>query len=195
MGIDRVMPLGSGRTGQRAVFLDRDGILNDAIIRDGKPFPPYTVSELRLVVDAGDALVPLVGAGLMLIGVTNQPDVARGTQRREVVEAINTEILAALPLREIFVCFHDDSDKCACRKPKPGLLFQAAAKYQIDLRRSFLIGDRWKDIEAGYRAGCTTILVGHGYAQTELGQRPHFHAGSVSDAARWILQVIRNAVE
>jgi D-glycero-D-manno-heptose 1,7-bisphosphate phosphatase len=174
--------------GDRAVFLDRDGVLNEAVIYDGKPFPPASVSALRIVVDAPDALLTLASAGFVLIGVTNQPDVARGTQPRDVVEAINAEILATLPLREIFVCYHDDADECDCRKPKPGLLIRAAAKYEVDLPRSFLIGDRWKDVEAGHRAGCTTILVGHGYAETDLGRRPHFHARTLSVAAAWILE-------
>jgi D-glycero-D-manno-heptose 1,7-bisphosphate phosphatase len=182
-----VQPSDGRRLRRRAIFLDRDGVLNEALVRDGKPFPPASVTELRITADAPSALAALAGAGLVLIGVTNQPDVARGTQRREIVEAINAEILAVLPLQEILVCYHDDANQCDCRKPKPGLLFRAAAHYEIDLRGSFLVGDRWKDVEAGHQAGCTTVLIGLGYGEAGSGHRPNYQTHSLSDAAAWIL--------
>ncbi len=173
---------------RRAVFLDRDGVLNRAIVRNGKPYPPAALRELEIVPDAPAALRALKAAGSLLIGVTNQPDVARGTQRREVVDAINAALLAGLPLDEMLVCYHDDGDGCACRKPSPGLLIEAAARHGIDLSGSFMIGDRWKDIEAGRRAGCATILIGHGYAEAGPGGGPpDYTAHSLADAAAWIL--------
>ena len=138
--------------------------------------------------DAGAALAALSAAGWLLVGVTNQPDVARGTQRRETVEAINAAVLAALPLQDIFVCYHDASDECECRKPRPGLLHQAAAKYCSDLAASVMIGDRWKDIEAGQRAGCATVLIDCGYAEPQPARPPDYTARSLSEAVDWILR-------
>ncbi len=174
--------------GRSAVFLDRDGVLNRAIVQHGKPYPPATLAELQILPDAPNALEALRTGGFLLIGITNQPDVARGTQRREVVEAINATLLAALPLREILVCYHDDRDCCTCRKPLPGLLVQAATRYAIELSSSFMIGDRWRDVEAGRRAGCTTILSDAGYAEREPVSPLDYTAYSLTEAAAWILK-------
>ncbi len=149
-----------------AVFLDRDGVLNRAMLRDGKPFPPVSLDEVEILPGAFSSLKRLEAAGFVLIGITNQPDVARGSQSREMVESINRAILSQLPIREIFACYHDDSDECECRKPKPGLIFEAAKKYGLDLRRSWVVGDRWKDIAAGQCAGLKTIFVDYHYAET-----------------------------
>ena len=173
---------------RQAVFLDRDGVLNRAIVRDGRPYPPATLAELQILPDAPDALETLKAAGFLLIGVTNQPDVARGTQSRAVVESINAALLAALPLREILVCYHDDRDGCACRKPRPGLLLQAAARHAIDLPSSFMVGDRLKDVETGRRAGCATVLIDHSYAEIGPGSPPDSTVRSLSEAATWILR-------
>ena len=108
-----------------AVFLDRDGIINRAVVRDGKPYPPARLSDVEILPGAISSIQRLAERGYVLIGITNQPDVARGTQSREVVEAINAMIQSRLPLREIFVCYHDNVDNCNCRKPKPGWLLQA----------------------------------------------------------------------
>lgn len=179
----------------KAVFLDRDGVLNRAIVRNGKPFPPATLSELQIVPDAPMALKDLKALGFLLIGVTNQPDVAQGTLNREVVETINASLLAALPLQEILVCYHDDGDGCDCRKPRPGLLLLAAARHAVDLSSSFMIGDRWKDIEAGRRAGCTTILIDHGYTEIWSGCAADYTVRSLSEAAAWILSQSRSSGE
>ncbi len=172
---------------RKAVFLDRDGVLNHAIVKDGKPYPPSNVDELEIPEDVPEALEVLKEAGFLLIGVTNQPDVSRGTQRREVVEAIHASLLKALPLDKIFVCYHDDADGCSCRKPLPGLLFQAAESYPIDLSCSFMIGDRWKDVEAGRRAGCVTILIEHHYAEKGPNDRADYRVGFLSEAVGCIL--------
>lgn len=171
---------------RRAVFFDRDGVLNEAIVKNGKPYSPATLEELVIPGDARDAMRKLSDAGFVLIGVTNQPDVARGIQRQEVVEAINAVLLGELPLERLFVCYHDDDDGCSCRKPQPGLLILAAAEYGIDLSRSFMIGDRWRDVEAGRRAGCSTIRLSTQHIE-EVGATPDYTARSLSDAASWIL--------
>ncbi|MBI3799191.1 MAG: HAD family hydrolase [Deltaproteobacteria bacterium] len=173
---------------RQAVFLDRDGVLNRALVRNGKPYPPTSLAELEILPGVPEALAALQGAGFLLIGVTNQPDVARGTQRREVVEAINAALLAALPVSEILVCYHDDRDECSCRKPQPGLLLQAAAKYDIALPLSFMIGDRWRDVEAGRHAGCRTLLLDYGYQEKGTEFPPDCISRSLPEAAAWILR-------
>ncbi len=176
---------------RRAVFLDRDGVLNEAIVRDGKPYPPAGLHQLKLVPGAAPALQRLKQASFLLIVVTNQPDVARGTQTREGVERLHAAIAAALPLDAFYVCWHDDRAGCACRKPKPGLLLEAASRYAIDLRRSFLIGDRWRDIEAGTAAGCRTVQIDRGYNEKSPQSAPDCHAASLTDAVEWILGALQ----
>ena len=111
---------------RRAVFLDRDGVLNRAFLHaDGKSHPPASPQQLEILPGVMDVCQSLRRAGFLLIVVTNQPDVARGTQRREVVEAINLELRRQLPLDDIRVCYHDEADNCPCRKPKPGMLLEA----------------------------------------------------------------------
>jgi D-glycero-D-manno-heptose 1,7-bisphosphate phosphatase len=170
-----------------AVFLDRDGVLNEAVIRNGRPYPPSSVEELKVFPDSGPALRLLANAGFILLVVSNQPDVARGTQTREAVQQINDVLAARLPIQEFFVCCHDDRDACSCRKPKPGLLLEAAGKYSIDLTRSFLIGDRWRDIDAGAAAGCRTILLDRHYNERLPEHPPDAQTGCLGDAANWII--------
>jgi D-glycero-D-manno-heptose 1,7-bisphosphate phosphatase len=172
---------------KRAVFLDRDGVLNESIVREGRPYPPATMNELKIYPDAAGSLSNLKQAGFLLLVVTNQPDVARATQTRENVDAMNATIGAALPIDEFLICWHDDADGCQCRKPKPGLILQAATKYRIDLRRSFLIGDRWRDVDAGAAAGCRTILIDRRYRERSPQHPPDFTAESLATAAGWII--------
>src|SRR5262249_31329205 len=127
---------------KRAVFVDRDGVLNRAVVRDGRPYPPATLESLEILPGVIDALRQLCNAGFLVIGATNQPDVARGTQRQDVVEKMNAHLLAQMPLTTILVCYEDGED-CPRRKPNPGLLLEAAETYGIDLSASFMIGDRW----------------------------------------------------
>jgi len=171
----------------KAVFLDRDGVLNEAVMRDGKPYPPASLEELKIFPEAAAALTALKRAGYLRIVVTNQPDVARGVTSRETVEAINGVVGAALGIDDFFVCWHDDRDACACRKPKPGLLAEAAERYGIDLRQSSLIGDRWRDIDAGAAAGCRTVLIDRGYRERMPDHAPDFRAASLEEAVAWIL--------
>jgi D-glycero-D-manno-heptose 1,7-bisphosphate phosphatase len=172
----------------KAVFLDRDGVLNRAIIRDSKPYPPASLSELEILPDVPEALSALKRCGFLLLVVTNQPDVARGTQQRAVVESINKRLRASLPVDDFFVCYHDGPDACACRKPKPGLLLQAAVKYRLDLTACYLIGDRWRDIEAGQAAGCATAWIDRGYAERSPSHPPTVRVSSCAEAALWVLR-------
>jgi D-glycero-D-manno-heptose 1,7-bisphosphate phosphatase len=171
---------------RRAVFLDRDGVLNQAVVRDGKPYPPASVDEMTILLGVEGALQRLRAAGFLLIGVTNQPDVARGTQRREVVEAINARLLEALPLTDLRVCYEADN-ACPRRKPNPGMVLEAAEQHAIDLARSFLVGDRWSDVEAGRRAGCRTVFLQYGYAERQPDPPADFTTYGLAAAADWIL--------
>jgi len=168
-----------------AVFLDRDGVINHAVIRAGRPHPPQSATEVEILPGVSEALRQLKEAGFALVVVTNQPDVARGHQRREEVEAIHARLAAALPIDEFRVCYHDDRDDCACRKPRPGLLLQEP-KY--DLTRSVMVGDRWRDVEAGQRAGvAATVLVDYQYDEAGTAV-PDLRIGSLAEAVPWILK-------
>ncbi|TAK71673.1 MAG: HAD family hydrolase [Betaproteobacteria bacterium] len=169
-----------------AVFLDRDGVLNETILRDGRTYPPRGVEELAILPGVEDACERLRNAGLTLVCVTNQPDVARGSQSRERVEAINEVLVARLRLDAVLVCYHDDNDSCACRKPKPGLLTQAAESMGIELRGSIMIGDRWRDIAAGQAAGCRTVFVDRGY-QERRPPAPDLIVSNLAAAVPWVL--------
>jgi D-glycero-D-manno-heptose 1,7-bisphosphate phosphatase len=173
-----------------AVFLDRDGVLNDAIIRDGKPYPPRTLGEFTITAGARASLDALKHEGFLLVVVTNQPDIARGIASREEVGAINAKLAASLPLDAIEVCEHDDNQQCDCRKPKPGMMLRARQKLGIDLARSFMIGDRWRDIESGRRVGCRTVLIGEGYGET-FYRTPTVKVASLPRAASWIIEQSR----
>lgn len=170
----------------RAVFLDRDGVLNHTVIRNGVSHPPATVGELTVLPGVEDALRRLRASGLRLIVVTNQPDVARQLQSRESAEAINARLMLELPLDDILVCYHDTADRCDCRKPKPGLLLQGAHAHGIDLPRSFMVGDRWSDVVAGQAAGCRTFLVDTPYSGAERCA-PDYLVRDLAEAAELIV--------
>ena len=172
------------------MFLDRDGVINRTAVRDGTPFPPACAEEVEILPGVAEAMSVLVGSGLPLIVVTNQPDVARGTQTAERVEAINACLARQLPITAFYTCFHDDADGCDCRKPRPGMLIRAGREHAIDLSRSFMVGDRWGDVEAGRAAGCRTFLIERPYSQ---GHRCTADArvADLPDAAARILRALR----
>ena len=187
MGVGTAMN-GAGPVAERAVFLDRDGVLNRAIVRDGKPYPPASLEELEIVEDAAGSLARLKSLGFLLLVVTNQPDVARGTQSLAMVQALHEALRRTLPLDGFLVCPHDDRDACRCRKPLPGLLLEAQARYGIDLGRSFLIGDRWRDIDAGRAAGCRTVQLDRHYRERGPSQPPDACTVTLKDAVDWIVR-------
>lgn len=180
------MPLARELLKRQAVFLDRDGVLNRAIVRDGRPYSPVGVHEVEIMAGVPEACERLRRHGLILVVVTNQPEGARGRLTRHSVEEINDLLRSRIPLDDIRVCYHDDADGCDCRKPKPGMLLSAARDWDIDPGRSFVVGDRWKDIEAGRRAGCRTILINHGYAEPRPPDTD-FETRSLLLAVEWIL--------
>ncbi|MBU3556848.1 HAD family hydrolase [Polynucleobacter sp. Ross1-W9] len=171
---------------RRAVFLDRDGVINRAIVRNGKPFPPSGMDELEILPGVEDSLEKLHAAGYLLIVVTNQPDVARGITSQEAVEQINSFLEARLPIDEFRTCYHDSADGCTCRKPLPGSLLDAAKEHEIDLSRSFMVGDRWRDIEAGSSAGCKTFFINYKYNEQQP-EMPDFIVSSLLEAKKIIL--------
>jgi len=148
-----------------AVFLDRDGVLNEVDVRDGTPHPPAGVEQLSLLPGVVEACYRLRQLGFVLIVVTNQPDIARGKQTRDEVDRMHDALRVRLPLDDIVVCAHDDVDDCPCRKPRPGMILDAATRLDLDLADSVCIGDRWRDVEAGKRAGVMTIFVDRGYGE------------------------------
>jgi len=171
---------------KRAVFLDRDGVINRAIVRDGKPYPPADLTELVILPGVADAMNSLHEAGWLLIVVTNQPDVARGITQISDVEEINLSLQQSLQIDEFRTCYHDNSDKCNCRKPLPGSLLAAANDHGIDLPSSYMVGDRWRDTEAGERAGCKTIFLDYGYDEKQPDNFNH-RVRSLAEAADIIL--------
>lgn len=177
----------------RAVFLDRDGVLNRPVVRDGLPFPPDNVEEFDIYEDVPAGCVRLKEAGFVLVVATNQPDVGRGTQSREQVEAIHATMQAALPeITRVEVCYDPGGSAGSTprRKPGPGMLLDAAAALDIRLSRSFMIGDRWRDVDCGHAAGCRTVFIDRGYRET-LRQPPDWTVGSFAEAVEVILEAVR----
>ena len=173
--------------GRRAVFLDRDGTLIRAPVVDGRPGSIRSVDELELEEGAAESCAALHDAGFLLVMVTNQPEIPRGNVSREAVDAMHERLGELLPLDDMRICPHDDADDCACRKPRPGMLLDAARELDIDLHRSFLVGDRWKDIEAGQRAGCTTVFLDRQYSEP-MAVRPDATVRDLGEATAWILE-------
>ena len=172
----------------RAVFLDRDGVVSRPLVRDGLPFAPTTLNEFEILPEAVDACRRLKQAGFILIVVTNQPEVGRGTIKKEIVEAMHTKMSRELPIDRVGVCYHPGHgmSQCDCRKPKTGLLVSAAQELNIDLAQSWMVGDRWRDIDCGFAAGCRTIFIERGYAEA-LKHAPDFRARDLAGAADLIL--------
>jgi transaldolase len=175
-------------TASPAVFLDRDGVLTETLAVSGGPYPLPPEAGLRLKPGARTACLRLRQAGLTLICVTNQPDIARGTVSAASVNAINQDLAAELGLDAVCVCPHDDDDHCDCRKPLPGLLLGAARAFDIDLSRSVMVGDRWRDIGAGQAAGCTTIFIDNGYDEPRP-DGPDIIATSLASVVPEILRI------
>jgi D-glycero-D-manno-heptose 1,7-bisphosphate phosphatase len=169
-----------------AIFFDRDGVINRAIVREGKPFPPASLTEFEILPDAVDSCKKLKQAGYLLFIVTNQPDIARGTLDNKLVESYHEIIRQSLPIDGIYICPHDNEDGCDCRKPQPGLILSAAKDWDVKLSSSFIIGDRWKDVAAGKRAGCKTVFIDYKYSE-ELSALPDHIVNSLTEAVEWIL--------
>jgi len=150
---------------KKAIFLDRDGVINKAFIKDGLPKSPNSLSELKILPGVKESILRLKELDFICLVVTNQPDVPRGKINKNTVIEMNNFLKKEIELDDIFVCYHDDKDNCNCRKPKPGLLLQAIKKWNVDFKKSFIIGDRWRDIQAGEKIGCKTIFIDYKYKE------------------------------
>lgn len=183
--------MGKHEVARRAVFLDRDGVINHPTIRSGRPHPPLRVEDFKIYDDVAAGCTRLKAAKFLLVVVTNQPDVGRGTQNREVVEAMHAKMQSALPsLDRIEICYHAGErhgESCDCRKPRTGLIRRAAAELNIDLSASYVIGDRWRDVDCARAAGCRAIFIERGY-QESLRERPDFTVSSFKDAVSSVLR-------
>ena len=164
----------------RAVFIDRDGVINKPIMVNGIPTPPRNINELIFLPMVNEAALILKKKGFLLFVVTNQPDIARKKIDINDVDLINAKVKRELFVDDIYTCVHDDDQNCFCRKPKPGALLFLAKKYDINLKRSFMIGDRWRDIDAGHNFGCKTIFIDRGYNE-KLNFNPDYTINSLKD--------------
>ena len=183
--------MGKHEVARRAVFLDRDGVINRVAVRNGTPHPPSHVEEFELYDDVPDGCARLKAANFLLVVITNQPDVGRGTQSRETVEAMNLKMQSALPsLDRIEVCYHAGErygPSCDCRKPRPGLILRAAAELNIDPKTSYVIGDRWRDVDCARAAGCHAIFIQRGYKES-LREAPDFIVANFNEAVTAVLR-------
>jgi D-glycero-D-manno-heptose 1,7-bisphosphate phosphatase len=170
---------------KKAVFLDKDGILNNVVFRENQPASPRTPSEFSIIDDAIEPVQRIKEAGFLTIVVTNQPDISRGLMQWDDLYPMLDDLKEHFPLDDVCICAHDDKDACPCRKPKPGLLTEAAKKWGIDLKKSYLIGDGKKDVLAAKAAGCKAVKLKRPYNQDVTF---HYAVDSMSDAAEWILK-------
>src|SRR4051812_13246027 len=174
-----------------AVFLDRDGVINRVAIRNGTPYPPSRVEEFELYEDVAEGCARLKTANFLLVVISNQPDVGRGTQSREAVEAMNVKMQTALPLLDrVEVCYHAGDrygESCDCRKPRSGLILRAVAELRIDPKRSYVIGDRWRDVDCARAAGCRAIFIQRGYKES-LREAPDYTVSNFDEAVSAVLR-------
>jgi D-glycero-D-manno-heptose 1,7-bisphosphate phosphatase len=185
-----VTPAGKPRVAggaRRAAFLDRDGVLTRALVRDGRPYAPVRLEDFEILPGVAEAVEALRQAGFAVIVATNQPDVAKGLLARPTLEAMHRMLRERIPVDDIRVCDCVEGPACPCYKPKPGLILDAAVEWGLDLARSFMVGDRWRDIGAGKAAGCRTIFVDRGYNET-LRDRPDHVVRDLPEAVRLITQ-------
>lgn len=174
---------------KKALFLDRDGVINKAFIRAGKSYPPSSLEEVSILEGVPEALQLSKKLGFINIVITNQPDIGTGKTTLENVEHINTFLKKELLIDDIYMCPHTDGNQCLCRKPNPGLFIEAQKKWNIDLEESFLIGDRWKDIEAGQRVGCKCFFLDYDYREKKPAP-PYTSIASLLDAVHIIQKAL-----
>jgi D-glycero-D-manno-heptose 1,7-bisphosphate phosphatase len=175
--------MGKHEVTQPAVFLDRDGVINRVAIRNGMPYPPSRVEEFELYEDVADGCARLKAANFLLVVISNQPDVGRGTQNREAVEAMNLKMQTALPLLDrVEVCYHAGE-----RYGQSGLILRAVAELRIDPKRSYVIGDRWRDVDCARAAGCRAIFIQRGYKES-LREAPDCTVSNFDEAVSAVLR-------
>ena len=168
-----------------AIFLDREGTLNKAYIKNGLPISHPSFNKFKILPGVKNSIIKLKKLGFLCLLITNQPDVSRKKIKKNVVKKMNNFIKKKIKLDDVFVCYHDDKHNCNCRKPKPGLLLDGSRKWNINLKESYMIGDRWKDISAGVSAGCKTIFINNKYKEL-TPQNPNYVTDSLIKAAQFI---------
>ena len=173
--------------GRPAIFLDRDGVLNDVVWRDGRPASPRSAAELRIADGAAEAVEAFRAAGYLTFVVTNQPDVRRGRMTAEALDDVHAALDEVLAVDEIRACLHDDADACDCRKPKAGMVLDLAARWGVDLSASWMVGDMDRDIQSGRAAGVRTVLLARPY---NSGAGADVVVPDLRQAAAWILQTL-----
>ena len=175
-------------SGRPAVFLDRDGTLNVQVIREGKPYSPRTLAEFHLFPGVPEACRALKAAGYALVVATNQPDVGRGDLPQAEIEAMHERLRSLIPeIDRIEVCYDPGRGEFSRRrKPEPGMLLDAAAALGLDLGQSWMVGDRWRDMDCGKRAGVKTVFIDFEYSE-ELQAKPDFTVKSFAEAVETIL--------
>jgi D-glycero-D-manno-heptose 1,7-bisphosphate phosphatase len=174
-----------------AVFLDRDGVLAEAIVRaDGKVYAPTHVEDFVVVSEAAEQVARLRAAGFLCILFTNQPELANGLLLQADLDEMHRRLRAAVPLDDVYVCPHDKAEGCRCHKPATGLIDDAVARWGIDLAASYVIGDRWRDVEAGRAAGCYSILIERPYS---AASRADARVGTLEEAVDTVLGHTREA--
>lgn len=167
----------------KAIFLDRDGVINRVIMHNGIPNPPIRLSDVYLITGIKELIKKWHDDGYIVIVITNQPDVANNIVTKNKVDKINKYLKSEVMFDDIFVCYHNGNDNCNCRKPKVGLFIEAKTKYNIDFSKSYMIGDRWKDMEAGEKVGCKTIFIDNNYEEKKpIG--PDYTFNKVSDIGK-----------
>lgn len=144
---------------KQGVFIERDGILNQVRVERQNQVSPLTLEEFRVNTETAPWLKKLRDAGLVVIATTNQPGLSRGYQSRRELDRMHEVLRRALPLDDLLLCPHDETDHCSCRKPKPGLLIEGGFNWHLGLDHSFVISDKWQDAEAARNAGCTSLLM------------------------------------
>ena len=164
----------------KAIFFDRDGVLNETLLKDKKPYAPRSIKDFKIISNACSVLNHLTSLEYWIFVITNQPDVGNGYVKKHIVEKMHNIIFDQLPVKEIFTCYHSQNDDCLCRKPKTGLLEQANNKFNLDIKRCFLVGDRFSDIEAGKKFEVQTIMMGSGYGE-KLTVKPDFKIKKLED--------------
>lgn len=172
----------------KAVFLDRDGVINRSNLIGGVPVPPRSILEVELLEGVVEGINLLKSYNFLPVVITNQPDVARGTVTREQVEEINTHIGVKTGIEHFYICYHDEINKCPCRKPAPGLIRLASSELDVNLDESYVVGDRWRDISAGQAAGCKTFFIDYSYAE-KRPDAPFTIVSSLLEAAKLVTGV------
>lgn len=170
-----------------AVFLDRDGVINQALIRRGRPYSPRRRAEVIILDGVKESVSSLFSHNFEIVVVTNQPDVSRGIISESDLEEIHKFVAQETGIKHFYTCVHEDRSCCDCRKPKTGMLKRAAEDLSIDLKNSFLVGDRWRDIQAGQEIGCSCYFIDYNY-QERRPNLPYFQVESLREATKKILE-------